>query len=362
MKLVIFGLTISSSWGNGHATLWRGLCRGLAELNHSVVFFERNQPYYAAARDFTHSDDFKLVIYEDWAETSALARKELADCDAAIVTSYCFDACEAASLVCDSRAVSVFYDLDTPVTLATLSDRRPNYIPERGLSDFDLVLSYSGGASLDLLRDRLDARRVAPLYGHADPEVYARVAPVEDYKADLSYLGTYAADRQSSLECLFVDVARRRPQMRFCIGGAQYPPDFPWADNIHFVRHTPPSLHAAFYSSARLQLSVTRRHMATSGYSPSGRLFEAAACGAPVITDWWEGLDLFFRPGVEVLVARSTEDVLDALDCSDAELSAIARAGQARVLSTHTSAHRARALVAALESASASRPAKLEDA
>ena len=210
-----------------------------------------------------------------------------------------------------------------------------------GLAAYDLVLSYTGGRALALLRERLGARRVAPLYGSVDPAVHRRVPAVDAYRADVSYLGTYAEDRQAALDRLFIEVARREPARRFLIGGAQYPPSFPWTPNIHFVHHVPPHAHAAFYSSAPLTVNVTRAAMAELGYCPSGRLFEAAACGAPVLSDWWEGLDQFFTPGEELLVARSSDEAAAAITRAPEELAAIGGRARERAFDEHTASHRA---------------------
>ena len=182
------------------------------------------------------------------------------------------------------------------------------------------------------------------MYGSVDPAEHHPVPPAESYRADLSYLGTYAADRQAALEQLFIDAARQRPRMKFLIGGAQYPESFPWTSNIHFVQHLPPAEHSAFFCSSRLTLNVTRRAMADMGYCPSGRLFEAAACGVPILSDWWAGLDQFFEPGREILIAHDTADTLSSLDLSGEELRRIAEAARERVLAEHTAAHRAREL------------------
>lgn len=353
MRIVVFGLAVSSSWGNGHATLWRGLIRALHRLGCSVVFFERDVPYYAVARDVTELPGGELVLYRSWPEVGARAAREIRGADCVIVTSYCPDALAAAGLARELRPpVSVFYDLDTPVTLARLKDgEQVGYVGERGLADFDLVLSYTGGRALQLLRERLGARRVAPLYGHVDPNVHRRSEPVGYYMADLSYLGTYATDRQAALEALFVEPARRQPAKRFLIGGAQYPQDFPWAPNIYFVRHVPPPDHAAFYSSSRLTLNVTRAAMARLGWCPSGRLFEAAACGTAVVSDAWEGISAFFEPGEEILVAADAADATAALELTDAEIARIATAARERTMAQHTSEARARELLQLLEGA-----------
>lgn len=357
MNLVVFGLTISSSWGNGHATLWRGLCKALARRGHRVVFFERDVPYYAGARDLCDIPNGQLVLYPDWDSVRAQARDALRDADVAIVTSYCPDGVAATGLLDAGSALKVFYDLDTPVTLARLAQGdTPPYLGPRALADFDLVLSYTGGQALSALRDRLGARRVAPLYGHVDPDIHCPAAPQPHYRAALSYLGTYSSDRQSGLERLFIDPARQCPQSRFLIGGAQYPDAFPWSSNIYFVRHLPPGEHPAFFCSSRLTLNVTRAPMAAMGWCPSGRLFEAAACGTPLLTDRWEGLEQFFKPGSEIISADSTEEALAALDTDDAELTRIARAARERVLTEHSSERRADQLIALLQATQTSAP------
>lgn len=353
MKFVIFGLTVSSSWGNGHATLWRGLIHALSAEGHVTVFFERDVPYYANARDLTDlPGKSRLVLYPDWDAVRAQARAELEDADVAIVTSYCPDALAAEDALQHARGLRVFYDLDTPVTLAQLRDgARPAYIGPDGLGSYDLVLSYTGGKALTALRDELCARVVAPLYGHVDPTRHKPVPPVERYRCDLSYLGTFADDRQSALQRLFITAAMARPGRTFLIGGANYPQDFPWADNIYFARHLPPGEHPAFFSSSRLTLNVTRKSMAEMGWCPSGRLFEAAACGVPLISDSWEGLDRFFVPGREILIVRDTPDVLAALELSDGELARQAKAARERTLAEHSSAHRAGELLRLIENA-----------
>jgi spore maturation protein CgeB len=351
MKLAVFGLTVSSSWGNGHATLWRGLLRALGGRGCRTVFFEHDVPYYAANRDLWEIPGGELVLYAGWQDVLAQARDHLADADVAMVTSYCPHGIEATDLVLDARRpLRVFYDLDTPVTLSRLSRGEPiSYIGPHGLGGFDLVLSYTGGRALEELQTRLGARRVLPLYGHVDPVVHRRVAPAPQYQADLSYLGTYSDDRQAALEALFVEPARQRFDRRFLIGGAQYPAGFPWAANIFFARHLPPEEHPAFFSSSRITLNVTRRAMAEKGWCPSGRLFEAAACGTPILSDSWPGLEEFFAPGHEILTATDTAETVRALDLTDVELHRLGENARERVLAQHTAEHRAAELVALLD-------------
>jgi spore maturation protein CgeB len=358
MRIVVFGLTVSTSWGNGHATLWRGLAAALARRGHRLAFFERDVPYYAPHRDLWVLPGGALHLYARWEEALPVARRELADADAAMVTSYCPDGIAAEELVLESPArARAFYDLDTPVTLErSRAGERVEYIGPRGLAAFDVVLSFTGGAALDELVRAFGARRAVPLYGSVDPSVHRPMPPQPQYRAELSYLGTYAANRQEALARLFLEPARRRPESTFVMGGAQYPADFPWRPNINYVKHLPPSEHPAFYCSSPLTLNVTRAPMAAMGYCPSGRLFEAAACGVPCLSDSWDGVETFFEPGREILLARTADDVLAALDLGPERLARIGLAARERTLAEHTAERRAEELVAILESAAA-RPA-----
>lgn len=343
MHLVIFGLTISSSWGNGHATLWRALVKALARRGHTVSFFERLLPYYASARDnWTPPPGVRLCCYPSLDEISAEAMQELNSADLALFTSYCPDGPAVSQLILESRAaIKAFYDLDTPVTLDAARRGPVPYLPAKGLSDFDLVLSYTGGRALTELTTRLGARWVAPLYGSADPEAHFPVEPVERFRGILSYLGTYTEDRQQSVEKLFFETASRLPEERFMLAGAQYPSSTPWRPNVTYTPHVPPPLHPAFFCSSRATINITRGVMASYGYCPSGRMFEAAACGAPLLSDRWDGLEIFFKPGEEVLLVEETEDVVQALSMPDAELRRLADAARERVLAEHTPDRRA---------------------
>lgn len=353
MKFTIFGLTISSSWGNGHATIWRGLCRALVRRGHRVFFFERDVPYYSSHRDYSGIPGVELLLYPEWEDALPLARKHLADSDIAFVTSYCPDGIASSELVLSSRAgLRVFYDLDTPITLERLKKNLPvEYIGAGGLRDFDLVLSFTGGEALTEMATSLGARQVAPLYGSVDPTAHYPVKPVDAYRADLSYLGTYAEDRQSALDTLFIETSRKLPDRRFIIGGSLYPETFAWTQNIYYIRHIPPPEHPAFYCSSLMTLNITRRAMASMGYCPSGRLFEAAACGVPIMSDEWKGLEHFLKPGSEILIAKTTGDAVNALEAPRDQIEQIARAARQRVLDEHTAEHRAAYLEGILNSA-----------
>jgi len=356
LKIVIFGLSVSSTWGNGHATLWRALCKALGRRGHRVVFFERDVPYYAENRDLCELQGGRLVLYRKWADVLQLAHSELDGADVAIVSSYCPDATAATKLLQSGQGLlRVFYDLDTPVTLSRYAaGETVPYLPPGGLQDFDLVLSFTGGRALDLLQSQLQARQVAALYGCVDPDVHHPAEIKAHYTADLSYLGTYSADRQAALRSLLLEPAQQMSQRRFLVGGAQYPAEFPWLPNLHFVRHLPSAEHPSFFSSSRWTLNVTRKVMAGLGWCPSGRLFEAAACGAPMLSDHWEGLEGFFRPGEEILVVDDGADVSMALDLPEIDRLRLAARARERTLDEHNAARRADELIALL--ASADRP------
>jgi spore maturation protein CgeB len=350
MRIVIFGLSVSSAWGNGHATLWRGLIRALDEAGHDVAFFERDTSYYRAHRDVEALPGrAQLHVYEDWNDVRTEAANAVDNADAAIVTSYCFDGRAACELACAGRTKSVFYDLDTPVTLARVAaGEEVPYLPVDGLGAFDLVLSYTGGAALDALRERLGARRVAPLYGSVDPDVHRPMVASPRDRAACSYLGTWCADRQEALDALFLEPARRRAS-RFVLGGSMYPAtvELPW--NVTHLEHVSPGMHSAFYCASPITVSVTRKPMVEYGHCPSGRLFEAAACGVPVLSDAWTGLDTFFEPDEEILIASTPEQALDAIELPRDVLRSIGARARERTLDEHTSVHRAQQLVGYLE-------------
>jgi spore maturation protein CgeB len=355
VRVVVFGLTVSSTWGNGHATLWRGLAAALARSGHRLEFFERDQPWYATHRDLDELPGGALRLYASLDGIRGEAHAALDGADVAMVTSYCPDALAASDLVLGSRArLKAFYDLDTGVTLARLGlGERVEWIGARGLQDFDLVLSFTGGRTLRLLRERLGARRAVPLYGSVDPEVHRPAPPLRPFEGDCSYLGTFARGRQAALEALFLRPADVMPERTFVLAGSMYGDDFPWRPNVKYVRHLEPSLHPAFFCSSPLTVSVTRPEMAGLGHCPSPRLFEAAACGVPVLSDWFDGLDAFFAPGEEILVAGGPDEAADAIARPREELARIGRRARERALAEHTADARAAELVAACEAATA---------
>jgi spore maturation protein CgeB len=343
LKIVIFGLSITSSWGNGQATTYRALARALRARGHHITFFERDQEWYASNRDMPQPPFCRLHIYQDWNEIVSLVRSELADSDVAIVGSYFPDGLSAIEEMFDSRTeVKAFYDIDTPITMAGLRNGGTAYLKPEHVEGFHLYFSFTGGPLLNELESKFGARNAVPLYCSFDPDTDRYSAPQSDYACDLSYMGTFAADRQPKIEELFCAPARQLPERRFILAGPQYPKQLTWPENVRRIVHVEPRLHPPFYHSSRLTLNVTRREMVTAGYSPSVRLFEAAGCGATIVSDWWSGLDSFFTPGEEILLANSSDDVIRYLVGMDAnEIRRIGRHAQQRVIAQHSAECRA---------------------
>lgn len=362
MKLIFLGLSITSSWGNGHATTYRGLCRALRRRGHRILFYEWDAPWYGGRhRDLNPAecDYADIRLFVDWEAVRGELRRELSDADAVLLGSYFRQGVEAAEFLAQAfDGPRLFYDIDTPVTVAAFEEAgAAEYLRAEQVRLFDVYLSFTGGPVLRVLESRYGAARAAPLYCSVDPERYRATEPSAAYACALGYMGTYAPDRQPGVETFLVEPARRRPDSTFVVAGPQYPPDLHWPPNVKRVDHIPPAEHAAFYSSCRLTLNVTRAAMRRWGWSPSVRVFEAAACGAAIVSDLWDGLDAFLEPGREVLIARTADSVLDYLDLTDVELREIGEAARARVLQEHTNDARAAQLEAEVERARGRAPA-----
>lgn len=344
MKLVIFGLSITSTWGNGHGTTYRALLGALHERGHKIVFFEKDVEWYASNRDLPHPPFCDVILYERWNEILPRVRRELADTDVAMVGSYFPDGIAALDELFDTNIpVNAFYDIDTPITIAALRKRgKADYLEARQIRGLDIYFSFTGGPMLREIEERFGAPRAVPLYCSFDPSRYRRTTRNERFACDLSYMGTYAPDRQPKLAELLCEPARQLAGKKFLVAGPQYPASTPWPANVEHIAHLSPAWHPDFYSASRFTLNVTRRDMCMAGYSPSVRLFESAACGAAIISDNWPGLDNFFSPGAEILLPAGGEDVVRFLtQLSDGEACEIGARAQARVLDAHTSAHRA---------------------
>jgi len=348
MKLVVLGLSLSSSWGNGHATTFRALLKAFAARGHDILFLERDVPWYRDNRDVADPAYCRLEYYSDLAGL-ARWRGEIADADAVMVGSYVPEGVEVARFVqAHARGATAFYDIDTPVTLAKLERGDFEYLSPQVIPGYDVYLSFTGGPTLRRIEREYGSPAARALYCSVDPDAYP---PLDVPKRwDLSYLGTYSADRQPTLERLLIEPARRMSDRRFVVAGPQYPADIHWPANVQRIDHLPPAEHPAFYAASRYTLNVTRADMIAAGWSPSVRLFEAAACAVPVVSDVWEGLDSLFTPDEEIVLARTTEEVV-ALLSSDADAGAMGRRARARVMHGHRAADRAADLEAHLAEA-----------
>jgi spore maturation protein CgeB len=347
LHFVVIGLTVTSSWGNGHATTFRSLLRGLADAGHAVTFLERDKPWYRDKRDLPQDSPWATHLYDSVDDLAGRFCRDIASADAVIVGSYVPEGVAVCALVQRlARGVTAFYDIDTPVTLAALQAGRCDYLDASLIPNFALYLSFSGGPALDLLRETYGARDARALYCSVDAEAY-RPDPDAVPRWDLGYLGTYSADRQPPLEALLCAPARALPDRRFVVAGAQYPAEIAWPSNCERIDHAPPAEHRAFYAAQRFTLNITRADMIRLGYSPSVRLFEAAACGTPIISDAWAGLDTLFVPGEEIMIVQAADEVLSILrDMPEAARIAMGARARARVLAAHTGVHRAAELVA----------------
>jgi spore maturation protein CgeB len=340
LDILIFGLSITSAWGNGHATTYRALTRALSERGHRVRFFERDVPWYARARDLPCPSYAGTRLYTRLEELEACFAGEVR-ADLTIIGSYVPDAIRLAHwLLPRATGLTAFYDIDTPVTLAGLDRGECPYLTPALASRFDLYLSFAGGPALERLRTVYGVRRAVPLYCSVDPRDYFPTRTKKRY--DLGYLGTYSPDRQPALERLLLEPAARWPAGRFSVAGALYPESIAWPLNVTRIEHLAPDVHRGYYNSQRFTLSISRADMLASGYSPSVRLFEAAACGVPIISDAWPGTSQFLTPGREILVASCAAEVLHFLhDLPAEQLARVARRARERVMRSHTGAHRA---------------------
>lgn len=344
MKIVIFGLSVTSTWGNGHGTTYRALLSALYRRGHQITFFEKDVEWYASNRDLPHPSFCDVQLYEDWDEVLPRLQREINDADVAVVGSYFPDGVRVLDEIADSKAtVKAFYDVDTPITMAALRQYgQTDYIDARQIPQLDIYFSFTGGPMLREIETRFGANRVVPLYCSFDPGQYRRLPVNDRFACDVSYMGTYAPDRQPKLEELLCATAISLSNQKFIVAGPQYPVALRWPDNVEHISHLSPVWHPGFYSSSRFTLNVTRRDMAIAGYSPSVRLFEAAACGATIVSDNWPGLDSFFTPGEEILLPTSTEDVVRYVaEYSNEEARQIGDRARERVLAAHTSWHRA---------------------
>ena len=342
MKIVVYGLTVTSSWGNGHATTYRSLLKALARRGHRIDFVEKDVEWYRSNRDLPEPDFCSVHLYDEWQPNERALLGLSADADVVVIGSYFPDAI-AATKGLAGRAPVLFYDIDTPITLRALRERGgTEYLDAAMVPEYAAYLSFTGGPALEELRTRFGARRAVPFYCSVDPDLYRPAAPAKAFCCDFSYLGTYAPDRQVKLMEYLDGPAGLLPDQRFLVAGPQYPAEIVWQPGVRRMVHVPPNDHPAFYSSSRFTLNLTRDDMVLAGYSPSVRLFEASACGTAILSDSWLGLGEFLTPGEEVLLPADGYEVAAILrGMPDAERVRMGARARARILTEHTSAHRA---------------------
>ena len=341
LRIVILGLSITSSWGNGHATCYRGLVRELTRRGHHVLFLERDKPWYAEQRDLPCPPYGETRLYKSLSELKRRFSTAVRNADCVMVGSYVPDGIQVSRWVLETaRGITAFYDIDTPVTLAKLASGDHEYISPEVIPCFSMYLSFAGGPTLKKLEQEYGSPMARPFYCCVDPTLY--FPEMVEKRLDLGLLGTFSEDRQPALERLLIKPASQWQEGRFVVAGPLYPESIEWPENVQRIEHLPPARHRRFYNAQRFTLNITRAEMIRAGYSPSVRLFEAAACGTPIISDDWPGLEEFFEPGYEILVAQSPSEVLGCLrDLNEQTVQAIGLRARNRVLKQHTAGHRA---------------------
>lgn len=344
LDIVVLGLSITSSWGNGHATTYRALAKGLAARGHKVTFLERDVAWYRRHRDLRHPPFCRTELYQTLKELPRRYGALVRAADLVVLGSFVPDGAAIAEwITAQARGLTAFYDIDTPVTLARLEKGCADYINAPVIPRFDLYLSFTGGPALAHIEAAYGAQAARALYCAVDPDLHKPQDVVPPLA--LGYVGTYSPDRQSALDRLLLEPARRLPKMRFAVAGPQYPADIEWPENVERIEHLAPNEHAGFYSGQRYTLNVTRADMVAAGFSPSVRLFEAAACGVPIITDRWPGIEEFFAPGKEILLADSAAQVVKLItEIPEERRRDIAAAARRRTLARHAAGERAREL------------------
>lgn len=285
----------------------------------------------------------QIDFYDSTAEFKERFSKSVRNADLVIVGSYLQDGVTIGNWVTEiAQGITAFYDIDTPVTLAKLEKQDYEYISPKLIPKYDLYLSFSGGDVLDKLENEYHASSARPLYCSVDTEQYYPESQQPQWQ--IGYLGTYSADRQLSLDYLLLNTANHQPNDTFVVAGPQYPAEIIWPRNVNRIEHLSPEKHRAFYNRQVFTLNVTRAAMIDAGFSPSVRLFEAAACGIPIISDYWRGLEHFFEPGKEILIADCTNDVQTYLNYSKEERDLLSKRARQKVLQNHTSQARAKQL------------------
>jgi spore maturation protein CgeB len=353
MKIVLFGSSLVSAYWNGAATYYRGMCKALHARGHEVVFVEPDLYERQAHRDLLEDPPYAEVrVCQGWGDL----RTELERARGADLVAKCSGVggwdMELASAVLElqsPRTRAAFWDVDAPQTLAA-ARAEPADSPRTFravIPDYDLILLYGGGPPVEAAYARLGARRTLLLYNAVDPDEYFPVSPEPDKLCDVLFMGNRMPDREQRVRDLFFVAAELSPGSSFVLGGNGWG-DVPMPPNVRWIGHVPTGDHRAWNCSARLVLNINRADMAATGFSPPTRVFEAAGCGACVVTDAWDGISTFFAQGSEILVASSAADIASFLQIDRHSASSIGAAARRRVLAEHTYARRAENFDAAL--------------
>jgi spore maturation protein CgeB len=343
LNIVVIGLSVTSSWGNGHATTYRALIEALAQRGHRVTFLERDASWYRSHRDLAKPSGWSVRLYQSPPEIPLRFGKLIRNANLVIIGSYVPDGIAISEWVtAHAQGITAFYDIDTPATLAGL-DQGLDYLTPSMIPRFGLYLSFTGGPIPGMIEENYGSPLARVLYCSADMSLYHPQR--SDPKWSLGYLGTYSGDRQPILEQLLLAPARMLVSDQFVVAGAQYPEHLIWPDNVQRIEHLAPNEHAVFYGQQRFALNATRADMRSLGYSPSVRLFESAACGTPVISDRWPGIETIFAPSDEILLVSNARDVIEILrEMPETRRRAIGDKARNRILADHTPNHRARQL------------------
>jgi len=351
MKFAFFGSSLVSAYWNGAATYYRGLIRHLHERGHQVTFYEPDAYGRQQHRDMEDPDWARVVVYAATTDATHAALDDAAGADVIVKTSGVgvLDRTLEEGVLSLKRPdnVVIFWDVDAPATLDSVHAEQLNPF-RRLIPRFDLICTYGGGAPVVDAYRALGARHCEPVYNALDPHTHYPVPRQDAFAADLGFLGNRLPDRESRVERFFLAAAEALPEKRFLLGGSGWE-DKRMPPNVRYAGHVYTRDHNAFNATPRAVLNISRDSMARYGFSPATRVFEAAGAAACLITDAWEGIELFLEPGNEVLVAGGGDEVASHLATLDEQRArSIGAAALRRVLSEHTYAHRARQLEALL--------------
>jgi spore maturation protein CgeB len=339
MKIAFYGSSLVSSYWNGAATYYRGIIRDLARRGYEITFYEPDAYDRQSHRDIEPPDWCRVVVYPATVEHMKQVVARAAEADIVVKASgvgvFDNELLEGVMEAARPEAIRIFWDVDAPATIAELRGS-PDHPMHAALADLDAVLTYGGGPPIVTAYESLGAGYCRPIYNALDPDTHHPVAPDDKFRCDLGFLANRLPDRERRVEEFFLNASEQLPQRSFLLGGAGWE-DKPKSPNLRYIGHVPTRDHNAFNSTALAVLNVARDSMATIGYSPATRVFEAAGAAACIVTDAWEGVGLFLEPGKEILVARDGKDVAALIaELTPHRAAEIGRRALARVLRDHT--------------------------